>query len=106
MIVSEHLEPVGKEDYIRSNVRKGMLPTGGSNPFAPPESSSPERTKVEALQPPRKRPRSTMPVKEGGDEPTNDRVRRRVITRNLGKTLCKASCLAAILVYLAASKVS
>ena len=38
-----------------------------------------------------------MAVQEGENVITLDRVRRRVITRNFGKSLRKASCLAAIL---------
>ena len=94
----------GKKDTIWSNVRSGMSAKGGSNPFVQPESSSSKQTRsilfsqIEAPQPPRKRLRSTMPGEDGGYEPTNDRIRRRVITRDFGKSLRKASCPAAILI--------
>ena len=93
----------GKQDSIRTNIRSGLPAKDSSNPFAQAEPSSPEQTgsssfsQIKALQPSRKRPRSTMAVQEGENVITLDRVRRRVITRNLGKSLRKASCLAAIL---------
>ena len=93
----------GKQDSIRTNIRSGLPAKDSSNPFAQAEPSSPEQTRsssfsqMNALQRSRKRPRSTMAVQEGENVITLDRVRRRVITRNLGKSLRKASCLAAIL---------
>ena len=54
-------------------------------------------SQIKALQPPRKRSRSIMTAKGKEDRLSRDRVRRRIITARVGKSLLQASCPAAIL---------
>ncbi|KAL9097357.1 MAG: hypothetical protein Q9163_006361 [Psora crenata] len=133
----------GKDDSIRSNVRKDMSTKETYNPlvggasqatslsksvtsrrassFFSEASSSPKlartlwakssnsanqgsqasrkrpSSQIEALEPPRKRSRSTMTARDGENILAKDRVRRRIITQRVGKPLRNASCPAAIL---------
>ena len=54
-------------------------------------------TQIKASKPARKRPRSSMAAENGDSRLENDRVRRRVITQNVGKPLRQASCTSAII---------
>lgn len=147
----------GQEDFLRSNVRKGMSAEGSSNPLTERATILPKTTRssqassffgvggssqastssetarlrrasylpeltrarcapsinsasrgsqtsqkrpssqIEALEPPRKRPRSTMTAKEDENRLVRNRIRRRIITPRVGKSLRKAGGLVAIL---------
>lgn len=115
----ETVQVRGKDDDIRSNVRGGLDVTRAANyrperPTPPSNvststlrkgrSSSATRRKrsssqTGALLPPSKRSCSTSPTKAGGTLP--NRVHRRVILRDYGKPIYKASSRPALLAALA-----
>ncbi|TAQ84941.1 hypothetical protein B7494_g6736 [Chlorociboria aeruginascens] len=107
----------GKDDDIRSNVRRGlditkatnyrrgisMLPSSTSAVGAPPEGRSNSTIKrkqssnfTDASLPARKRICSTSPTKAGSNALPN-RVHRRIIVRDYGKPIYAASSRAALL---------
>ncbi|KAF2193607.1 hypothetical protein K469DRAFT_239099 [Zopfia rhizophila CBS 207.26] len=115
----------GEMDDVRHNVRKGLSDTGGRNPFqqrrptlpeavtspATSSSSRPGRGRststsrtitrkrssscVQTSMPPLKRSCSNSPVKQAAHQRRN-RVHRRLIMRDIGKSIYEASSLRAV----------
>lgn len=111
----------GKNDDISENVRRGLMKSCGrtlftQKPFNEPEllSSGPlgkgvaspaqsrnvsrkrSTSSAQMALPLTKRPRSSLRSRDSGT-PTNNRIRRRVITRNAGRTIQHATSLLAVI---------
>ena len=108
-----------KDDDILDNVRKGLDITRATNYKQERSMTPPSMARVQGLTrqsgntskkrslsrtdsplPLSKRTRSSSPTKGGISPPMWNRVHRRVITRDYGKALYKASCQAALLTAL------